>query len=188
MIISLTDFLEKKAQFALKAQAGKLFFYPTDTIYGIGSIISPETVQKIDQFKRRQSGKYYSIIAPSFGRMKDHFQVDTSIEEERANQSALHGPLTVLLPKKKSAFLSDISDNDRVGVRYLIHPLQVFISKLQQPFITTSVNLSGKPSLTSPTQLTAEQEKNIDIIIDAGVLENKPSTILRYGTREKIRF
>jgi tRNA A37 threonylcarbamoyladenosine synthetase subunit TsaC/SUA5/YrdC len=43
-----------------------VILYPTDTIYGLGGLVTPEVIEKIKRIKQRDEGKYFSIIAPSF--------------------------------------------------------------------------------------------------------------------------
>gem|GEM_PF-1195712 len=177
-IIKLSDFQKKQDQYIKKAENGSLFIYPTDSIYGIGAIPTEQTVQHINKVKKRKAGKHYSIIAPSFERIKQHFKVKEDIEQERAQRTQEHGPITVLCPKKKSDFLSCISANELVGIRYLktkekLHPIQKFVTALKQPFITTSMNISGEPFITEVQQIDKNkkqerQKQNIDLsIIDA---------------------
>ena len=72
--IKLQDFLDQQDFYIQEAKSGKIFIYPTDTIYGIGAIYTPENVEKILIIKQRDPKKTFSIIAPDFQRIVDHYQ------------------------------------------------------------------------------------------------------------------
>ncbi len=177
--INISTLLENMSYYTKKAQEWAIFMYPTDTIYGLWGITTPEVIKKIDDIKQRKAGKFYSIIAPSFSRIWEHFEVWEYFEQEWSNLSKIHGPLTLLIPSKTSWEL--------IGVRYLDHPFQSFVKALGQPFITTSANISWESSISSPTWLSTKQKSLIDFCIDDGILEGSGSTIIDYVSGEVIR-
>ena len=63
-----------------------VLLYPTDTIYGLGGLVTPEVVEKIMYIKQRPADKPFSIIAPSFDRVSNHFAVTSTFSEERAHR------------------------------------------------------------------------------------------------------
>jgi tRNA A37 threonylcarbamoyladenosine synthetase subunit TsaC/SUA5/YrdC len=60
-IISFKEFLENLDFFVQEAEKGKIFVYPTDTVYGIGGIF-PDTLEKVFEIKKRPKNKKVSII------------------------------------------------------------------------------------------------------------------------------
>jgi tRNA A37 threonylcarbamoyladenosine synthetase subunit TsaC/SUA5/YrdC len=74
--ILLEQFLNHQDFFVKEAKMGKIFVYPTDTIYGIGGIITQTVIEKINTIKQRCISKHYSIIAPSHLRVEKHFEVE----------------------------------------------------------------------------------------------------------------
>jgi L-threonylcarbamoyladenylate synthase len=159
--------------------AGKIFIYPTDTIYGLGcNAENKEAVEKIKQIKGRDKDKPLSIIAPSIKWIKDNLVVDLRLEDH------LPGPYTIILKKKNPTFLSHVSSNDAIGVRIPNHELTKEIQKALVPFITTSVNLSGEPPLIKLEDLNQEIASVVDYIIEAeneAELSGKPSTLIING-------
>ncbi|MBM3247462.1 threonylcarbamoyl-AMP synthase [Candidatus Pacearchaeota archaeon] len=157
--------------------AGKIFIYPTDTIYGLGcDALNQEAVNKIKEIKFRDKDKPISIIAPNITWILENFEVN---EEEI--KKYLPGPYTLLLKKKNPIFLSWISNNDRIGVRI---PNQEFCFKIQEtgvPFVTTSVNSSGEPFAKSIKEIKSEILDKVDYVIDIGELNGNPSTLIIDG-------
>ena len=60
----ITGYFNKK-KIINEIKAGKIFIYPTDTIYGLGcDATNTRAIRKIREIKRR-SAKPFSVIAPS---------------------------------------------------------------------------------------------------------------------------
>jgi len=154
-------------------KAGKIFIYPTDTIYGIGCDATNKTaVNKIKKLKKREKNKPLSIIAPSKTWIKQNLIIDTNLSKY------LPGPYTIILKKKNKRFLSQVSATDSLGVRIPDNKFTKQIQKSKLPFITTSVNLSKQKPITHPDQIQKQILKQVDYVIDAGTLNGKPSTLI----------
>lgn len=160
--------------------AGKIFIYPTDTIYGLGcDATNKEAVERIKQIKHRERDKPMSIIAPSFEWIEENFIVDVDLKKY------LPGPFTLLLKKKNFDFMSWISPNDRIGIRIPNSEVCFEIQKTEKPFITTSVNLSGEPFAKNIKEIKEEIKSQVDKIIDIGTLNGNPSTLIIDGKEIK---
>ena len=159
-----------------KILAGKIFIYPTDTIYGLGcNALDDQAVNKIREIKQRDN-KPLSIIAPSTNWILEHFI--TTLEEIK---KYLPGPYTLLLKKKNSDFLNWISNNDRIGIRIPDHEFTKKLQEIGIPFVTTSVNLAGEPFARSIKEIKKEILSKVDEIIDIGELNGQPSKLIIDG-------
>jgi len=160
---------------------GKIFIYPTDTIYGLGCDAgNVESVERIKEIKKRDKEKPLSVIAPSLNWIKKNCIVDVSLDKY------LPGPYTVILKKKDKKFLNHVSSGDSLGVRIPDNFFTAIIQESGKPFITTSVNLSGEDFLTSIKKLKPEIKNKIDVIVDVGKLEGKASSLVVDG-KEVVR-
>jgi len=157
--------------------AGKIFIYPTDTIYGLGCDATNKiSVEKIKIIKNRDRDKTLSVIAPDIKCVEDNFIIDCNLEEY------FPGPYTIILKKKDLAFLNWVSQNDSVGIRIPNHPITKNIQKAGVPFITTSVNLSGEPFAIKIEDIKPEIKQQVDIILESQVeLSGKPSKLIING-------
>lgn len=163
--------------------AGKVFIYPTDTIYGLGcNAENKEAVNKIKQIKIRDSDKPLSIIAPSIEWIEENLIIDDELKFSL--NKYLPGPYTLILKKKNPNFLSWVSNNDSLGVRI---PNNDFCRQIQEtgiPFITTSVNLSKEAPLLKIKDIKPKIKDKVDFIIpakDDKELSGKPSTLIING-------
>ena len=172
-IIKLSQVKEKEIIKAIKD--GKIIIYPTDTLYGLGcDALNTESVLKLRFIKQRIMDKPFSIIAQSKQWIYKNFDVN------KAYIGRLPGPFTFLLRTKKEKIVSNhVTKNINVlAVRIPNHPFTKIIQKAKTPFITTSVNLSGKKPATDINKIPKKIAKHVGIIIDAGKLDNGPSTII----------
>lgn len=152
-VITLKTFLENIDFFVAEAKKNKIFVYPTDTIYGIGAIYTPENREKIYAIKSRDTKKQFSIIAPSFDRIIKDYTTDKTIEGLKDYLEKYHG-------------VTYIFDYDRPGVRIIKHPFQSFVEKLGEPFITTSCNITGEHVVDDLVKLNKEIIEKVDYVID----------------------
>lgn len=159
---------------------GKIFIYPTDTIYGLGcNALNKRSVNKIKKLKQRDKNKPLSIIAPSKKWIKENCITNINLDKY------LPGPYTLILKKKNPDFLSHISKSETIGIRIPKSEFTKHIKKANTPFITTSVNLSGEPPITSISEIPNKIKKNVDHIVDIGILSGNPSTLIIKGKKIK---
>jgi len=170
----------KQEEIIEEIEKGKIFIYPTDTIYGLGcNALNKESVDKIKKIKQRDRNKPLSIIAPSKKWIKENCIVDINLDKY------LPGPYTLILKKKNPNYLSHISESETIGIRIPKSEFTNYIKKANLPFITTSVNLSGELPITNISELKEEIKKNVDHIVDIGELNGKPSTLVINGKEIK---
>lgn len=175
-IIKLSESPQKRKEIISRINNGNIFIYPTDTIYGLGcDATNSRAVKKLRKLKKRYN-KPLSIIAPS----KQWILENCYIKKKFLIYiNKLPGPFTFLLRlKRKQAVSPEVTGTNlnTLGVRIPNHPFTRIIQKAGKPFVTTSVNLAGKPHATSLKEIPWRIRHHC-IIIDGGKLEGKPSTI-----------
>lgn len=155
---------------------GKIFIYPTDTIYGIGcDAENVLAVEKIRTIKGRDN-KPFSVIAPSLKWIKDNLVVDIDLKK------FLPGPYTVVLKKKKREFLSHVSELPTLGVRIPKCEFTKLVQQVGVPFITTSVNFSGQKPVIAADEIPKEIRKQVDVVIEGdGECSGVPSALIIDG-------
>ncbi len=156
-----------------KILSGKIFIYPTDTVYGLGcDATNKNSVKKIKDIKFRDKDKPLSIIAPSIKWIKENCIIEYNIE------NYLPGPYTLILKKKNVNFLNWVSETNTLGIRIPKNDFCDEIRKIGKPFITTSVNLSGENPAVSIKDINIKIIKQVDEVIDNGKLNGKSSTLI----------
>jgi len=163
-------------KFVKEILKGKIFIYPTDTIYGLGcNADNKDSVEKIKQIKERDRDKPLSVIAPDFKWIEKNCLVDVELSKY------FPGPYTLILRKKDKAFLSHVSNTEFIGIRIPACDFYENIKKARVPFITTSVNLSGESFAKSIGEISRSILNKVDVILDEGKLNGTPSTIIKDG-------
>mgnify|MGYP001570208132 CR=1 FL=1 len=155
-------------------KSDKIFIYPTDTVYGLGcNALIKRSVERIREIKGRDGDKPLSVIAPS----KEWIYENLIASKEEINKY-LPGKYTLILRKKDFKFLDYVSKSETLGVRMPKQDFAELVKKAEAPFITTSANLSGEKPASSIGDINKEILNKADLIIDSGIINGKPSTII----------
>lgn len=164
---------EVDAEYAAKRiKLGSVFIYPTDTIYGLGcNALNPEAANRIREIKERFD-KPLSIIAPSKQWVTGNFKASKSFIDK------LPGPFTYIMePKRPDLVCREVAVGN-IGVRIPDHSFTKVIQRAKVPFVTTSVNVTGKKPYLDVRKIPRSITNKVDFIIDGGVLDNPPSTVI----------
>ena len=158
--------------------SGGLVAFPTDTVYGVGSLAFHEkAIESIYAAKERAIEKAIPILigdSPDLTRVADQIPLFAMKLVARF----WPGPLTVLVPKKPT-LPEVISATPTVGVRVPDHDVARSLLRLAGPMAVTSANLSGQPSPKSAQQVLAQLNGRIAMIIDGGETPGGvPSTLV----------
>ncbi len=188
MIITKEKFLKEKEFFLKEMTSGKIFIYPTDTIYGIGcDAVNGEAVKKIREIKKRED-KPFSVIAPSIAWIRKNCYVDSLVEKWLKK---LPGAYTLILELKNlDAVSSEVNNGMKnLGVRIPDNWFAKIVAEFGKPFVTTSVNISGKKHMEKFDELNSNIKNKVDYFIYEGALEGKPSTVVKLvdGREEILR-
>src|SRR3954467_8262246 len=142
--------------FAAILRAGGIVAFPTETVYGLGAdATNSDAVLKIYETKGRPR------FNPLIVHVADMAMAKTLVEfSPLAEKLATFwpGPLTLVLPKRPGAGLSDIvtAGLDTVGIRIPNHPLALaLIRETGRPLAAPSANPSGRLSPTTAAQVRA---------------------------------
>ena len=134
---------------------GGTILYPTDTIWGIGcDARNAEAVEKIYAIKERDRSKSMLVLVEN--------------EEWRAKPGGR--PTTYILPHErwyplfgKSIAPNLLADDGSLGIRVPGHRFcQEVIRRLGAPLVSTSANLSGRPSPLIYKDIEEELKRRVD--------------------------
>lgn len=201
-VVKFEEFMNDLDFFVQEAKNGKIFIYPTDTIYGIGWIWNEENIKKIADIKNRDWNKMFSVIAPNFEWIERNYDIkSTSLLKgggpQRGGGFKTPTPSEPLPLEKgttselkeqlqKYHWVTWIFSYEKPGVRIIKHDFQKFVEKLWEWFITTSVNISWEPAVTNLEDLKPEIKEKVDYIIDYGICEGRPSVLIDFVKGEII--
>lgn len=166
-------------------EEGGVIVYPTDTIYGLGcDIFNRDAVKRIYDIKGRDYQKPLSFICHDLSCIADFAVIPD--RTYKILRRTLPGPYTFILRATRKAPKTVLHKKRlTVGIRVPACPAaRMIVERLGHPIVTTSVNVAGDDFLTSPKKIEEQFGDKIDIILDAGVLPNEPSTIIDWSEEE----
>ena len=159
---------------------GGLVAFPTETVYGLGALISKrEAVKRIFEVKGRPLDN--PLIVHVNGVQMFLELVEGPPEEVvRLAEKFWPGPLTIVWWKKPLVPDEVTAGLSKVAIRSPAHPVAMKLIELSGEAIAApSANRSGKPSPTRAEHVASDLYGLVDIIIDAGeTIHGLESTIV----------
>ena len=149
-------------------RAGGLVVFPTETVYGLGADATRQAAAEsiyaakgrpadnplIIHIARPEDAEAYAVTSPLYYRLAKAF---------------MPGPLTVVLPVRKSIPKSVTAGLPTVAVRCPAHPIAAaLIHAAGVPIAAPSANLSGSPSPTNAAHVRDDMDGRVDMILDGG--------------------
>jgi len=164
--------------------AGKIFIYPTDTIYGIGgNPFDENVVKRIADIKGRNEKKQFIWLLSDFENLMNYVDV---IYETHLDflQKIWPAPVTVILNLNERT--KAIINQNTIAVRI---PQNDFCLKLlkeiSRPLISTSVNRTGENPLNEIDQIVNNFLPDVDaIIFYSETTEKISSTIIDLTSKQ----
>lgn len=127
-------------------RAGGILLYPTDTVWGLGcDATNSSAIEKIYKIKSRSENRSL-IILVSGESMLERYVKDVP---ETAYQitGISNKPVTIIYPEGKNLAPGVCSEDGSVGIRICKDAFcNELITRFRKPIVSTSANLSNKPS------------------------------------------
>lgn len=164
-------------------QAGKIFAYPTEAVYGLGCDPDNEqAVMRLLSLKNRPAEKGLILVAQNYSQLLPYVD-DKSIPMDKRTEilSSWPGAVTWLLPASIQAPVWITGGSSLIAVRVSNHPkIKELCALFNKPLVSTSANKSGYAPALSAEQV--EQQFAGEIVLLGGELggAGKPSAI-RHG-------
>ena len=163
--ITKTYFLKNKDFFLWEMHDWKIFIYPTDTVLGIGCVVSNwNSVEKIFELKQRES-KPLLMIIPDL----DWVENNALISQKNLQYiwEKLPGAYSFVVNLKNPESINSRIHNNlwSVWIRIPDNWFTQVVSELWESFITTSVNLSWEPSCLNIVEIPQTILDWVDYVI-----------------------
>ncbi|RPI66827.1 MAG: threonylcarbamoyl-AMP synthase [Ignavibacteriales bacterium] len=140
---------------------GKIFVYPTDTLYGFGANpFNDDAVMKISRIKSREEGKMYILLINNIKNLSHYVNVQSEKHWDFL-LSLWPNPVSVVL--KLNSRTRNILGIEIAAFRIPNHRFcQKILDRIQMPLISTSVNRSNKPPLREFSEIRDEFSGDVD--------------------------
>ena len=164
---------------------GGVAIFPTDTVYGIGTLPKKEYMEKIYKIKKRDFSKKIIALISDKNKLAELInETDENIKKiENILKKYWPGELTVIFRANQNFTKHFDKNMETIGIRIPKNETALeIIKKSGGVLLTTSANISGENAVTKVEKLSEELIKNADIIIsnEKVKLTGKPSTIVKY--------
>lgn len=170
-------------------KGGGTLLYPTDTIWGVGcDATNADAVEKIYSLKQRDHSKSMLILCEDLG-MVEHYVgrvgkevasllLTGSMYDDASILQCHERPTTVIMPMTSGLLAGNLVAADgTIGVRI---PRMVFcqalLHLLGKPLVSTSANLSGKPSPKNFGDIDEELIRRVDFCVPASMEQTTDGT------------
>lgn len=170
---------------------GGLILYPTDTIWGIGcDATNSEAVKKIYALKQRTDSKSMLVLVDYISRIERFVGEVPEVAWDLVELATT--PLTVIYPEAKNLAPELIAEDGSIGIRVANDEFcQKLITRFGKPIVSTSANISGKPSPSFFDEIEEEIKQGVDYIVlhrQDDTLPRRPSSIIKLGKRGEIKI
>lgn len=156
-------------------QDGGVLAYPTETVYGFGTMIDRDAVERLVLLKRRPPAKPFLLLI-SDTRMLARLGLNMSRSASMLASRHWPGPLTLVLTGGERRIPERLRGPEGgIAVRWTPHPgLQRLISALGDPITSTSANLPGQPPAVTAGEIVSQWRNEITLgkirLLDGGRL------------------
>jgi len=146
-------------------QKGGVILYPTDTIWGIGCDACNEgAVKKVYTIKNRVDSKSMLVLMENLALIERYVTEVPDIAYDLIELT--DKPLTIIFDGAKSLAKNLIAEDGSVGIRITAEKFSSeLIRRFRRPIVSTSANLSGKPSPACFDEIDLEIIDAVDYVV-----------------------
>jgi tRNA threonylcarbamoyl adenosine modification protein (Sua5/YciO/YrdC/YwlC family) len=159
---------------------GGIIIYPTDTIYGLGcDIYQHRAIERICRIKKVDPRKaQLSFVCYDLSHLSDFAkQLPTSVF--RLLKEYLPGPYTFILPASKLVPKILQSKKDTIGLRIPDNNIaRAIVKELGRPVLSASLPGEEVEDYTDPEIMYENFMHDADIVVNGGIGNTTPSTII----------
>ena len=176
--------------------AARLVCFPTDTVYGVGGLVTPAVREAVIAAKGRAAGKPLQVVYPTLRLLETSLALEPRLLG--AVRRLLPGPFTLLLPyppglafppagevpqRRQGVWGVKTHRVPTLGVRVPAWPAAArVLGELPFPLLASSANPSGGEAPRSADAVDGGLLAACDLVLDAGPVSGEASTIVDLST------
>lgn len=167
---------------------GGIIIYPTDTLYGFGcNISSQKAIARIAQIKNiNVEENTFSIICHDLSQMSD-YALPIQNNYFKAIKRCFPGPFTFIMDANNKVPKHLHRKKKQVGIRIPNNNITLSIVELlANPLLSSSLNIdyNDVEYSTDPELINEKYGDMVDIVVDGGIGETEPSTVVSFKDNE----
>jgi tRNA threonylcarbamoyl adenosine modification protein (Sua5/YciO/YrdC/YwlC family) len=164
-------------------QQGGVIVYPTESSYALGCHVGDkQAADKIRRIRQLDEKHDFTLVCHDLTQISQFTKMSNNAH--RLIKALTPGPFTFILdatrevprrlqhPRKKT-----------IGIRLPGHPVaQLLVKELQEPLLSATLILPGdEAGMTDPFEIRSRLEHEVDLVIDAGMIECDRTTIIGFS-------
>lgn len=170
---------------------GGVILYPTDTVWGLGcDATNADAVKKIFDIKKREDSRSMLVLMENPNMLNAYIKEVPEIAWELIEVT--DKPLTIIYPGAKNLAANLIADDGTIGVRITRETFtEHLIQQFRRPVVSTSANLSGKPTPQNFGEIDEVILGAVDYVVQyrqGDTARSKPSSIIKLGLGGQIQI
>lgn len=183
--------LQDIAEAVRVVKAGGVILYPTDTIWGIGCDASnPEAVARVYAIKQRTDSKALICLLGSDASLNLYVPDVPEVAYDLIELSTK--PLTIIYDDARNLAPNLLAEDGSVGMRVTKEEFsQTLCMRCKRALVSTSANVSGRPSPTCFADIDPELLQAVDYVCTSRRNEKpqaKPSSIMKLSKNNEIKI
>ena len=163
---------------------GGVIVYPTDSSYALACHLGDkQALDKIRRIRQVDDKHNFTLVCKDLAQVATFTKIGN--DAYRLIKSLTPGPFTFILdatrevprrllhPKKKT-----------IGIRIPSHPVtQLLLEELGEALFSSTLILPGeKKAMKDPFDIRAKLEHELDLVIDAGIIESEETTMIEISS------
>lgn len=159
---------------------GGVLVYPTDSGYAIGCLVGDKNaMERICRIRKIEKDHNFTLVCRDLSELSFYARVDNVAFRLMKNNTP--GAYTFILPATKEV-PKRLQNPKRktIGLRVPNNPITLaLLEALGEPLMSGSLIMPGETDAEfDPHTIREQLEKHVDLIIDGGVLDPKPTTVV----------
>ncbi|NNM23255.1 MAG: threonylcarbamoyl-AMP synthase [Flavobacteriaceae bacterium] len=160
---------------------GGLILHPTDTVWGIGCDATNElAVEKVYALKKRSDSKALICLVSDFKMLNQFVENVPEVAYDILKFAAK--PTTIIYDDPIRVAENLIAEDNSLAIRVVQDDFsKQLIRKFRRPIVSTSANLSGKPTPANFREISSEILEGVDYVVNLHRTKKaaKPSAIIK---------
>ena len=157
---------------------GGLIAYPTDSCYALGCHrTNTEGLERLRAIRGIDERHHLTLMCRDLSEISNYALVDDA--RFKLIKSATPGSYTFILRARREV-PRRLTRKKTIGVRIPGHPVaHELLAELDEPMLSATLTLPGEATpLSDPQEIRARLEKRLELIIDSGLCDTQPSTVI----------
>ena len=168
-------------------EKNKIGLMACDTLWGLVGVLSDQVLERMCVIKNRPKNQPFIILVDNLRTLKSYTK-PLKKWQEACIKSLTPGPITLILERSDDLSANLTANKPTVAIRIpKLEPLQDLLSRLNQPLVSTSANLSGVENPLEFKSISSKIIEQVDFVCGEDHLTSGKASIILDITKEPIR-